>query len=132
MGGCFSFGFSCDETLERLFRWLTCEGYVRNIEENLTDLKRQMEDLKATEDEVKNRVEREEGLLHQQRRPAVKVWLTLHVWRTSIDGSLSWIVQVPLSLKTCVYATYAQKNYVRATNMGKVYSCCLKRLRISN
>uniref|UniRef100_A0A0D3DZX3 Uncharacterized protein n=1 Tax=Brassica oleracea var. oleracea TaxID=109376 RepID=A0A0D3DZX3_BRAOL len=73
MGGCFSFGFSCDETLERLFRWLTCEGYVRNIEENLTDLKRQMEDLKATEDEVKNRVEREEGLLHQQRRPAVKV-----------------------------------------------------------
>ncbi|KAF3504364.1 hypothetical protein F2Q69_00039464 [Brassica cretica] len=79
MGGCFSFGFSCDETLERLFRWLTCEGYVRNIEENLTDLKRQMEDLKATEDEVENRVEREEGLLHQRRRPAVKAFLKIGI-----------------------------------------------------
>lgn len=75
MGGCFSFGFSCDETLKCLFRWLTCEGYVRNLKENLADLKRQMEDLQTTEEEVKNKVEMEERL-QQQRRPAVKVWLT--------------------------------------------------------
>ncbi|CAH8304067.1 unnamed protein product [Eruca vesicaria subsp. sativa] len=75
MGGCFSFGFSCDETLKCLFRWLTCEGYLRNLKKNLTALKKQMEDLNATEEEVKTKVEREERL-HQQRRPAVKVWLT--------------------------------------------------------
>ncbi|KAF2538004.1 hypothetical protein F2Q68_00019732 [Brassica cretica] len=75
MGGCFSFGFSCDETLKWVFRCLTCEGYIRNLGDNLTDLRRQMEDLKATEDEVKNKVEREKRL-HLQRRPAVGLWLT--------------------------------------------------------
>nr|AFD62209.1 nonfunctional CC-NBS-LRR disease resistance protein R180-Wei-0 [Arabidopsis thaliana] len=73
MGSCFSLQVS-DQTLNRIFNCLIGKGYIRNLKKNLRALQREMEDLRAIQHEVQNKVAREESR-HQQRLEAVQVWL---------------------------------------------------------
>ncbi|CAA7029688.1 unnamed protein product [Microthlaspi erraticum] len=75
MGSFPSCQLSCDESVNRIFRCLRGKGYIRNLNDNLKRLQREMEDLKATQQEVKNRLAREEAE-HRQRLESVRVWLT--------------------------------------------------------
>ncbi|CAH8329118.1 unnamed protein product [Eruca vesicaria subsp. sativa] len=75
MGNCVAFQFSCDQSVNRIIRCLRGKGFIRNLEENLKDLQRERDDLKAIQQQVKNRVAREETQ-HRQRLESVKLWLT--------------------------------------------------------
>jgi disease resistance protein RPS2 len=74
MGNFVCIEISGDQMLDRIIRCLCGKGYIRNLEKNLRALQREMEDLRATQHEVQNKVAREESR-HQQRLEAVQVWL---------------------------------------------------------
>ncbi|AEE33800.1 LRR and NB-ARC domains-containing disease resistance protein [Arabidopsis thaliana] len=73
MGSCFSLQVS-DQTLNRIFNCLIGKSYIRTLEKNLRALQREMEDLRAIQHEVQNKVARDEAR-HQRRLEAVQVWL---------------------------------------------------------
>ncbi|KAG2277230.1 hypothetical protein Bca4012_042490 [Brassica carinata] len=56
MGNCVVFQFSCDQTVNCIIRCLRGKGFIRNLEENLKDLQRERDDLKAIQQQVKNRL----------------------------------------------------------------------------
>ncbi|KAF8062888.1 hypothetical protein N665_1186s0001 [Sinapis alba] len=89
MGNCGSFQISCDEVVNRIIGSLCRKGHIGNLEKNLRDLEREMENLRASQDVLKNKVAREEAQ-QQQKLKTVQVWLT-RVERigTRVDGILS-------------------------------------------
>ncbi|CAN7027147.1 unnamed protein product [Brassica oleracea var. botrytis] len=111
MGNCVAFQFSCDQTVNCIIRCLRGKGFIRNLEENLKDLQRERDDLKAIQQQVKNRVAREETQ-HRDKDLNLSSY-GFHVSRASIQRSIMWLLLVPLSFKS-------------------LYSCCWKMLKNSN
>uniref|UniRef100_A0A1J3CB64 Protein PHLOEM PROTEIN 2-LIKE A6 n=1 Tax=Noccaea caerulescens TaxID=107243 RepID=A0A1J3CB64_NOCCA len=70
---CFGFGISLDD-LRQIFGFLIGKGYIRNLSDNLNNLRTEMENLDATQREVKTTVAREEAQ-HRQILEAVRLWL---------------------------------------------------------
>ncbi|KAH0909717.1 hypothetical protein HID58_033038 [Brassica napus] len=89
MGNCGSFQISCDEVVNRVIGCLCRKGYIGNLKKNLRDLEREMEDLRASQNVLKNKVAREEAQ-QRQKLKTVQVWLT-RVERigTRVDDILS-------------------------------------------
>ncbi|CDY12889.1 BnaA09g13850D [Brassica napus] len=75
MGNCGSFQISCDEVVNRVIGCLCRKGYIGNLKKNLRDLEREMEDLRASQNVLKNKVAREEAQ-QRQKLKTVQVWLT--------------------------------------------------------
>ncbi|KAF3496263.1 hypothetical protein DY000_02057764 [Brassica cretica] len=67
---------SCDQVLKDV-SCLSCfkASHIKNLEENLAAMQRDMEELKASQTHVLRRVEREEDTGSMQRLAEVKVWL---------------------------------------------------------
>ncbi|ESQ29324.1 hypothetical protein EUTSA_v10023248mg [Eutrema salsugineum] len=127
MGNCVSFQLSCDQTLNHIVRCLCGKGYIRNLKENLRALKREMDDLKAIEAEVKNKVAREEAQ-HQQRLEAVKVWLTRV---ESIDTRFNDLLSTsPVELKKLCLCGLCSKSVCSSYKYGKKVFLLLEEVQI--
>ncbi|ESQ29318.1 hypothetical protein EUTSA_v10023258mg [Eutrema salsugineum] len=112
--------------LNRIFRFLCGKGYIRNLKENLRALKREMDDLKAIEAEVKNKVAREEAQ-HQQRLEAVKVWLTRV---ESIDTRFNNLLSTsPVELKKLCLCGLSSKSVCSSYKYGKKVFLLLKEVK---
>ncbi|CAL9237933.1 unnamed protein product, partial [Arabidopsis halleri] len=72
MGNFVSIEISGDQILDRIIRCLRGKGYIRNLNKNLESLRKDMEDLRASQDVVQKKVVREEETRHQQRREDVQ------------------------------------------------------------
>ncbi|ESQ29326.1 hypothetical protein EUTSA_v10023301mg [Eutrema salsugineum] len=125
MGSCNPIQLTGDD-LNRIFRLLCGKGYIRNLKENLRALKREMDDLKAIEAEVKNKVAREEAQ-HQQRLEAVKVWLTRV---ESIDTRFNDLLSTsPVELKKLCLCGLCSKSVCSSYKYGKKVFLLLKEVK---
>ncbi|KAF3517049.1 hypothetical protein DY000_02059513 [Brassica cretica] len=112
MGGCFSVSMSCDQVVNQVTQWFCVKAsYIHNPEENLTALETAVEELKAMQDDLSRRVEREEdkGL---RRLSQIQVWLTrVETIESQVNGVFS----------------------VRTTELQRLYLCgfCSKSLTLS-
>lgn len=81
---------SCDQVVNQVTQWFCVkESYIHNLEENLTALETAVEELKAMQDDLSRRVEREEdkGL---RRLSQVQVWLTrVETIESQVNGVFS-------------------------------------------
>ncbi|CAA7057353.1 unnamed protein product [Microthlaspi erraticum] len=64
-----NFNFDCQTLIRSIFRCFAGKGYIRNLRDNLRDLRRESENLKATQQEVKDKVARDEA------QPRKMLWL---------------------------------------------------------
>ncbi|ESQ29328.1 hypothetical protein EUTSA_v10023257mg [Eutrema salsugineum] len=125
MGSCNPIQLTGND-LNRIFRCLCGKGYIRNLKENLKALKREMDDLKAIEAEVKNKVAREEAQ-HQQRLEAVKVWLTRV---ESIDTRFNNLLSTsPVELKKLCLCGLSSKSVCSSYKYGKKVFLLLKEVK---
>uniref|UniRef100_A0A1J3K0V3 Putative disease resistance protein n=1 Tax=Noccaea caerulescens TaxID=107243 RepID=A0A1J3K0V3_NOCCA len=70
MGNCIAINFDFnDQTLSRIFGFLGGKGYIRNLRDNLRYLRREIENLKLTQQEVKEKVARDKA------QPRKRLWL---------------------------------------------------------
>ncbi|XP_010430142.1 PREDICTED: probable disease resistance protein At1g61310 isoform X1 [Camelina sativa] len=116
MGNIVSFQCSSVEVLDRIIGCLCDKGYIRTLKENLRDLEREMEDLRAKKDEVQNKVVREETR-HKQKRKAVQVWLTRV---DNIDTEFNNVFSdSPVQLQKLCFCGLCSKNVFSSYNYGK-------------
>ncbi|CAH2047866.1 unnamed protein product [Thlaspi arvense] len=127
MGNCVALNYSCDQTVNQIFRCLCGKGHIRNLKENLRALKREMEDLKAIQQQVKHKVEREEAQ-HRQRLEPVQVWLT-RVQR--IDTRVIDLLSTsPVQLQKLCLCGLCSKSVCSSYNFGKSVFMLLKEVKI--
>ena len=110
--------FQCSgvEVLDRSTSCLRDKGYIRTFKENLMAVEREMEDLKAIQHEVQNKVARDEAR-HQQRLEAVQVWLT-RVER--IDTQFKNVLSASLvQLQKLCFCGLCSKNVYSSYKYGK-------------
>ncbi|XP_019085205.1 PREDICTED: probable disease resistance protein At1g61310 [Camelina sativa] len=116
MGNFVCIEVSGDQTVDRIIRCLGGKGYIRNLKKNLKALERGMEDLRASQDVVKNKVAIEETR-HQQRREEVQVWLNRV---NSIDiRSESLLSTSPVQIKKLCLCGLCSKNVCSSYSNGK-------------
>ncbi|CAH2047865.1 unnamed protein product [Thlaspi arvense] len=127
MGNCVALNYSCDQTVNQIFRCLCGKGHIRNLKENLRALKREMEDLKAIQQQVKHKVEREEAQ-HRQRLEPVQVWLT-RVQR--IDTRVIDLLSTsPVQLQKLCLCGLCSKSVCSSYQYGKSVFMLLKEVKI--
>ncbi|CAH8329115.1 unnamed protein product [Eruca vesicaria subsp. sativa] len=126
MGNCVTFQFSCDQSVNHIIRCLCGKGFIRNLEENLKDLQRERDDLKAIQQQVKNGVAREETQ-HRQRLESVKLWLTRV---ESIDTKINNVVSTSTTQrqKLC-FCSLCSKNVCLTYKFGKRVFLLLENVR---
>ncbi|XP_010418098.1 PREDICTED: probable disease resistance protein At1g61190 [Camelina sativa] len=129
MGNIVSCQCSGVEVLDRIIGCLCDKGYIRSLKENLRDLEREMEDLRAIKDEVQNKVAREEAR-HKQKRKAVQVWLSRV---ESIDTRLNNVLSdSPVQLQKLCFCGLCSKNVCASYNYGKRVILLLEEVRKLN
>uniref|UniRef100_A0A1J3JEF9 Putative disease resistance protein n=1 Tax=Noccaea caerulescens TaxID=107243 RepID=A0A1J3JEF9_NOCCA len=127
MGNCVSFQLSCDQTLNHIFRCLRGKGYIRNVKKNLRALEREMANLRTIQDEVKNKVAREETR-YRQRLQAVKVWLTRV---ESIDTRVNDLVSTShVHLQDLCVCDLCSKNVCLSYKYGKRVFLLLEEVKV--
>ncbi|AAC13910.1 T1F9.20 [Arabidopsis thaliana] len=128
MGSCFSFQIAVgDQTMNRIFDCLIGKSYIRTLEKNLRALQREMEDLRATQHEVQNKVAREESR-HQQRLEAVQVWLDRV---NSIDIECKDLLSVsPVELQKLCLCGLCTKYVCSSYKYGKKVFLLLEEVKI--
>ncbi|XP_010418102.1 PREDICTED: probable disease resistance protein At1g61310 isoform X1 [Camelina sativa] len=125
MGSCLSIGVSGDDLI-RIFSYLCGEGYIRNLRDNLKNLEREMEDLKAIEDDVQNKVATEERQLRQMRE-SVKLWLG-RVEKT--DTEFKDLLRIsPTELQNLCLCDLLSKDVRSSYNYGKSVSLLLEEVK---
>ncbi|KAL9310261.1 putative disease resistance protein [Arabidopsis thaliana] len=129
MGNFVCIEISGDQMLDRIIRCLCGNGYIRNLEKNLRALQREMEDLRATQHEVQNKVAREESR-HQQRLEAVQVWLDRV---NSIDIECKDLLSVsPVELQKLCLCGLCSKYVCSSYKYGKRVFLLLEEVKILN
>ncbi|KAG7658060.1 P-loop containing nucleoside triphosphate hydrolase [Arabidopsis suecica] len=129
MGNFVCIEISGDQMLDRIIRCLCGKGYIRNLEKNLRALQREMEDLRATQHEVQNKVAREESR-HQQRLEVVQVWLDRV---NSIDIECKDLLSVsPVELQKLCLCGLCSKYVCSSYKYGKKVSLLLEEVKILN
>ncbi|KAL1210791.1 putative disease resistance protein [Cardamine amara subsp. amara] len=128
MGNCVSFQVSCDQTLNGIFRCLCGEGYIRTLKKNLRALEREMDNLRAIQHQVLNRVAREMEIPHRQRLDTVQVWLTRV---DSIDLKCTNLLSTsPVELQKLCFCGLFSKNVCSSYKYGELVSWLLEDVRI--
>ncbi|KAG2250838.1 hypothetical protein Bca52824_080974 [Brassica carinata] len=126
MGGCFSVSMSCDQVVNQVTQWFCVkESYIHNLEENLTALETAVEELKAMQDNLSRRVEREEdkGL---RRLSQVQVWLTrVETIESQVNGVFS-VRMITTELQRLCLCGFCSKSLTLSYRYGKRVFMMLK------